>query len=60
VQLCAPQQLALSSTSAQLNDEPSAVVVPGNSGVDIFAQYNAYKSTYHYYDVWGINGSGSL
>jgi hypothetical protein len=56
----APQQLALSSTSAQLNDEPSAVVVPGNSGVDIFAQYNAYKSTYHYYDVWGINGSGSL
>jgi hypothetical protein len=56
----APQQLALSSRSAQLNDEPSAVVVPGTSGVDIFAQYNAYKSTYHYYDVWGINGSGTL
>ena len=56
----APQQLVLSSTSAQLNDEPSAVVVPGNTGVKIYAQYNAYKSTYHYYDVWGINGTGTL
>jgi hypothetical protein len=50
----------LASNTAQLNDEPSAVVVPGTSGVDIFAQYNAYKSTYTYYDVWGINGSGTL
>jgi hypothetical protein len=55
-----PSQLALSSTSAQLNDEPSAVVVPGTTGVKIYSQYNAYKSTYHYYDVWGWNGSGTL
>lgn len=56
----APSQLALSSTSSQLNDEPSAVVVSGTTGVKIYSQYNAYKSTYHYYDVWGWNGSGTL
>jgi len=40
--------------------QPSAVVVPGTTGVKIYSQYNAYKSTYHYYDVWGWNGSGTL
>jgi hypothetical protein len=51
----APSQLAKSSNTAQLNDEPSIVVVSGH----VYAQYNAYKSTYHYYDVWGWNGTGS-
>ncbi len=51
----APTQLAKSSTTAQLNDEPSFVVVSGH----VYLQYNAYKSNYHYYDVWGWNGTGS-
>ena len=51
----APEQLAKSSTTAQLNDEPSFVVVSGH----VYLQYNAYKSNYHYYDVWGWNGTGS-
>ena len=51
----APKQLAKSSTTAQLNDEPSLVVVSGH----VYGQYNAYKSNYHYYDVWGWNGTGS-
>lgn len=51
----APAQLAKSSTTVQLNDEPSLVVVSGH----VYAQYNAYKSNYHYYDVWGWNGTGS-
>jgi hypothetical protein len=51
----APVQLAKSSTTAQLNDEPSIVVISGH----VYSQYNAYKSNYHYYDVWGWNGTGS-
>jgi hypothetical protein len=51
----APSQLAKSATGAQLNDEPSLVVVSGH----VYAQYNSYKSTYNYYDVWGWNGTGS-
>jgi hypothetical protein len=51
----APSQVALSSRTAQLNDEPSLVVVSGH----VYSQYNAYKSNYGYYDVWGLNGTGS-
>ena len=51
----APAQLAKSSRTAQLNDEPSIVAVTGH----VYSQYNAYKSNYGYYDVWGWKGTGS-
>jgi hypothetical protein len=56
----APVQVALSSRTAQLNDEASLVVIPDSAGVKVFAQYNAYKSNYGYYDVWAEVGTGSL
>ncbi|MEP6759166.1 MAG: hypothetical protein ABJB55_08225 [Actinomycetota bacterium] len=56
----APAVVAASSRTAMLNDEASLVVIPGTSGVKVFAQYNAYKSNYGYYDVWVNIGSGSL
>ena len=55
-----PTQVQLSATGQQLNDEPSLVVVPGTGGVRVYAQYNVYRSTYSYYDVWMRIGNGSL
>jgi hypothetical protein len=55
-----PTQVQLSAVGQQLNDEPSMVVIPGTNGVKVFAQYNVYKSTYNYYDVWMRIGTGSL
>jgi len=56
----APAVVAASTTKVQLNDEASMVVIPDASGVKIFAQYNAYKSNYSYYDVWANIATGSL
>jgi hypothetical protein len=56
----APRVLEASKASQQLNDEPSIVAVPNDGGVKVFAQYNAYKSTYNYYDVWMKIGTGTL
>jgi hypothetical protein len=56
----APTVVAASTTKAMLNDEASLVVIPGTSGVKVFAQYNAYKSNYGYYDVWANIGNGTL
>ena len=58
----APTVVAASTTKATLNDEPSLVVVPGATAgtVKVFAQYNAYKSNYGYYDVWVNIGNGTL
>ena len=55
-----PAVVAASTTKVQLNDEASMVVIPDASGVKIFAQYNAYKSNYSYYDVWLNTATGSL
>jgi hypothetical protein len=52
--------LEASKASQQLNDEPSIVAVPNDGGVKVFAQYNDYKSTYNYYDVWMKIGTGTL
>ena len=58
----APTVVAASTTKAMLNDEPSLVVIPGATAgtVKVFAQYNAYKSNYGYYDVWANIGNGTL
>ena len=56
----APSVVAASTKTAMLNDEASMVVIPDASGVKIFAQYNAYKSNYGYYDVWVNIATGSL
>lgn len=56
----APSVVAASTKTAMLNDEASMVVIPDASGVKIFAQYNAYKSNYSYYDVWVNIATGSL
>jgi hypothetical protein len=56
----APTVVAASTKTVQLNDEASMVVIPDASGVKIFAQYNAYKSNYGYYDVWVNIATGSL
>jgi len=55
-----PTVVAGSTTKVQLNDEASMVVIPDASGVKVFAQYNAYKSNYSYYDVWVNIATGSL
>ena len=58
----APTVVAASTTKATLNDEASLVVIPGATAgtVKVFAQYNAYKSNYGYYDVWVNIGNGTL
>jgi hypothetical protein len=55
-----PVRVQLSAAGQQLNDEPSMVVIPDASGVKVFAQYNVYKSSYSYYDVWLRIGTGAL
>jgi hypothetical protein len=56
----APRRIEISSNTQQLNDEASIVVVPDGENVKVFAQYNAYKSSYNYYDVWMKVGTGTL
>jgi len=56
----APAVVEAASNAQHLNDEASMVVIPDASGVKIFAQYNTYKATYTYYDVWMRIATGSL
>jgi hypothetical protein len=55
-----PVRVEAASNTQQLNDEASVVVIPNGEGVKVFAQYNAYKSTYQYYDIWMQIGTGTL